>query len=84
MAGDLEPVRPVHPSWPSRPVPEDGERRRGPPVSPKERDQGGHGSGQSPGGEYDPPADAHEPAPEKPNANPLDDDPTGHHVDEYV
>jgi hypothetical protein len=32
---DLDPVRPVHPGWPSRPVPEEGdEKRRHPPAPP--------------------------------------------------
>lgn len=84
MAGDLEPVRPVHPSWPSRPAPEDGDERKRLPVPPEERDQGGHGSGQSPGGGYQPPAGERQPEPEKPRKNPLEDDPAGHHVDEYV
>ncbi|OOG26213.1 hypothetical protein B1C78_05260 [Thioalkalivibrio denitrificans] len=71
MAADLDPVKPVHPGWPSRPVPEEGDERRRyrPEVPPRdEAEDGEPGEG--------------EPTPD--NRRPPPDDSTGRHVDEYV
>lgn len=84
MAGELDPVRPVHPTWPSRPVPEEGDERKRFPIPSQERDQGGRGSGRPGRGEREVPAGDPEPDPEQPPGNPSDDDPPGHHVDEYA
>jgi hypothetical protein len=71
MAADLDPVRPTHPSWPARPVPEEGdEKRRNPPAQPHpERDEGEEA-------EREPETPPHHPPPA--------DDSTGQNVDEYV
>lgn len=74
MAADLDPVRPVHPGWPPRPVSEEGdERRRYPPAKPRRDDIREEG----PDGD-DEPGGSDEGSPRSP------DDPTGRHVDEYA
>ena len=71
MAADLDPVKPVHPGWPSRPVPEEGdERRRYRPVVPPRDEAEEEESGDG------------EPTRDTPRSPP--DESTGRHVDEYV
>jgi hypothetical protein len=76
---NLPPVDPVHPSWPARPVPEEGDD--GKSRQPPRRDD----SERPPqGGETEPgqAGDSEVPGERKPN--PPKDDSTGHFVDEYV
>lgn len=66
---DFDPVPPVHPSWPCRPVPEEGdEKGRYPrPPTPQPRDED----------------ENQEPEEETPRRPPADDS-TGRNIDEYV
>jgi hypothetical protein len=68
---EFDPLPPVHPSWPSRPVPEEGdEKGRYPhPPKPETRDED---QDKEPGSEQETPS--HPPA----------DDSTGRNIDEYV
>jgi hypothetical protein len=76
---DLPPLEPVHPSWPARPVPEEGDegKSRQPPKrddSERTRPEGEAERGQAEdsdvsGGE---------------RSNPPQDDSTGHFLDEYA
>ena len=86
MPAELDPVRPVHPSWPGRRVPEEGdERKRQRPSSGG--DDRNDQDGEEHGGERDGvPGDqgiadhgGREPRQRHPG-----DDRAGHHVDEYV
>lgn len=76
---NLPPLEPVHPGWPARPVPEegdDGKSRQPPPRDDSERTpQGGET-------EHGPADDSRDSGERK--SNPPEDDSTGHFVDEYV
>ena len=75
MVAELDPVRPVHPTWPGRRVPEEGDepkrhRRREADEDPDRSDEhgGGEDSGEQAGGR-----------PASPGPDGI-----GHHVDEYA
>ena len=76
---NLPPLEPVHPGWPARPVPEegdDGKSRQSPPRDDSERPPQG---GETERGQVD---DSKVSGERK--SNPPEDDSTGHFVDEYV
>lgn len=72
MAADFDPIRPVHPAWPGRPVPEEGDDKRRPRPSPRDGD-GNKG-----------PASGDEGGRGEEQRRPGSDDSPGPHVDEYV
>lgn len=86
MPAELDSLRPVHPSWPGRRVPEEGdERKRQRPPSGEDgrHDQDGEGDGGDrdgmPGDKGITDHDGGDP-----RQRPPGDDRTGQHVDEYV
>jgi len=76
MVPELEPVRPVHPAWPGRRVPEEGDEPKRQRPRPDAREDPEHsdeqGSGDDRGGQSGR------------RDNPPGTDGIGHHVDEYV
>ena len=76
MVPELDPVRPVHPTWPSRRVPEEGDepKRQRPPPDARED----HEQSDEQGGRDDPEGQSGR------RHDPPGTDGIGHHVDEYV
>ncbi|HSP00734.1 MAG TPA: hypothetical protein VLN90_04645 [Thioalkalivibrio sp.] len=66
---DLDPVRPTHPTWPARPVPEEGDEKRRHPTAPPHPERG---------------EEAEREPETPPHPAPPPDDSTGQNVDEYV
>jgi len=80
------PIRPVHPSWPGRRVPEEGdERKRQRPPSGGDGRDDRHGE-ESGGGRDGVPGDQGiaDRGGGNPRQRPAGDGRAGHHVDEYV
>lgn len=87
MASEFDPIRPVHPSWRGRPVPERGDEskrhRRWPGEREDASDEATEDSGARPDAD---PSETDQTAPERSREPPADgtEGESGHHVDDYA
>lgn len=87
MASEFDPIRPVHPSWRGRPVPERGDESKRPRHWPGERedasDDATDASGARPDAEQSEPDET---APERSREPPADgaEGESGRNVDDYA
>lgn len=85
MAGEFDPVRPVHPTWPGRRVREEGDerrRQRGPVTG--QDDENGKGNGNDDRGQSRDRDDHTDNPPDNPPDTPPDTGGSGRHVDDYA
>lgn len=74
MAAELDPVRPVHPTWPGRRVPEEGDERKRQRRGPDTAQEDEPGNEQAGGGESG----------ERDERNGGRTGSSGRHVDDYA